>query len=124
MRRQIPGDWCETGIPGNVVVHPTALIETSLCFDLFRSELQVGLEMDAGAGVYTGSVLDVGIAGRVHLGQCCLLTAGIIVCDHLVELGDHCLISWNVVIMDTYRAPISRSARRSMLHGAAQLRPA
>jgi acetyltransferase-like isoleucine patch superfamily enzyme len=112
MPRQIPGDWCEIGIPDNAVVHDTALIESSLSFEPYRSTADVGLVMDEGAGIYNGAVLDVGVSGTVKLGKCCLLTAGIIICDGRVELGDHCLVSWNVVIMDTYRASRDLHQRR------------
>jgi acetyltransferase-like isoleucine patch superfamily enzyme len=115
MPRQIPGDWCEIGIPDNSVVHQNAQIETSLTFDGYRSQLPVGLEMKEGAGLYYGTVLDVGPAGCVKFGRCCLVTAAVILCDALVELGDHCLISWNVVIMDSYRTAVDAGARREIL---------
>jgi acetyltransferase-like isoleucine patch superfamily enzyme len=38
-----------------------------------------------------------------------------IVCDSLVEIGDYALISWNVFIMDNYRLPMEREARREQL---------
>src|SRR4051812_40347400 len=111
-RRQIPGDWCTTGIPENSIIHETAHIECSLSFDPFRSEEPVGLEMAEGAGIYLGAVLDVGKRGRLKLGRCALVPAVFIMCDELVEIGDYALISWNVVIMDTHRVPLSPEARR------------
>jgi acetyltransferase-like isoleucine patch superfamily enzyme len=114
-RRQIPGDWCETGIPHNVVLHDTALIETSLCFDPFRSTLPEALILAEGAGVYTGAVLDVGPAGRVSLGRCALLTAALVICDEQIEIGSHALISWNVVIMDSHRVPTDPTVRGELL---------
>lgn len=113
-RRQIPGDWCEIGIPDNAVLHETALIECSMSFDLWRSEVEAGLTMAEGAGIYTGCILDVGKRGRLALGRCALLTAPVVVCDELIEIGDYALISWNVVIMDTRRAPVDVKARREL----------
>jgi len=113
--RQIPGDYFDYGIPDNVVMHETALIETSLSFEPFRSRLPVGLEMGEGAGIYTGATLDVGPAGKLTLGRCALVTAPLIICDELVEIGDYALISWNVVIMDTYRASRDVEDRRAAL---------
>ncbi len=115
MPRQIPGDWCDLGIPDNADVHETAYVATSLCFDGYRSRRDVGLSAAEGAGIYYGCVFDVGPRGRVSLGRCCLVTAAIILCDELVEFGDHCLVSWNVVVMDTYRAPTDPADRRSGL---------
>jgi acetyltransferase-like isoleucine patch superfamily enzyme len=116
MPTQIPGDWCEIGIPDNTRIHPDAVIECSLTFDPYRSQRQIGLEMAAGAGLYYGVMMDIGIDGCVSLGRCCLLTGGIIMCDRRVDIGDHCLISWNVVIMDSYRAPVDPLQRRAMLN--------
>jgi acetyltransferase-like isoleucine patch superfamily enzyme len=111
----IPGDWCEIGIPDNAIMHETALIECSLCFDLWRSMRPAGLEMAEGAGIYHGAILDVGVNGRLNLGRCAILTAAVVVCDELVEIGDYALISWNVIIMDTRRAALGASARRGEL---------
>jgi acetyltransferase-like isoleucine patch superfamily enzyme len=115
MPRQIPGDWCDIGIPDNSSIDPSAVIECSLSFDPYRSRREIGLELKPGAGIYYGAMLDVGINGYISLGRCCLLTAAIIICDSQVEVGDYCLISWNVVIMDTYRAPVDPMKRRAML---------
>ncbi len=115
MPRQIPGDWCEVGIPDNAVIDDTVYIATSLSFDLYRSRRDVGLVAAEGAGIYYGCVFDVGVAGRVTMGRCCLLTAAVVFCDDLVTFGDHCLVSWNVVIMDSYRVPVSPRQRRGVL---------
>jgi acetyltransferase-like isoleucine patch superfamily enzyme len=115
-RRQIPDDWCDVGIPDNAVLHETAYIVSSECFYPYRSEQEVGLEMAEGSGLYFGAMLDVGPRGRIKLGRCALIPAVMFICDELIEIGDHALISWNVVIMDSYRAPLSPEARhREML---------
>jgi acetyltransferase-like isoleucine patch superfamily enzyme len=115
MPRQIPGDWCDVGIPDNADVHETAYVATSLSFQDYRSRRDVGLTAAEGAGIYYGCMFDVGPGGRVSLGRCCLLTAAVIYCDELVTIGDHCLISWNVVVMDGYRLPVGPVSRRSVL---------
>ena len=117
MPRQIPGDWCDVGVPDNVDLHPTVYVETSLSFDAYRSRRDVGLTAAEGAGIYYGCTFDVGPAGRVSLGRCCLVTSAIIYCDDLVTIGDHCLLSWNVVVMDSYRAPVDPRLRRAVLRG-------
>jgi len=38
-----------------------------------------------------------------------------IICDSEVTMGDYCLISWNVVFMDTYRVPLTPEKRRREL---------
>ena len=114
-QRQLPGDWCDVGVPDNVDIHPTAYVASSQCFESFRSRQPVGLVAAEGAGLYYGCMFDVGPAGRVTLGRCCLVTAAVIFCDLSVEVGDHCLISWSVVIMDSYRLPTNPRRRRAAL---------
>ena len=119
MRRQLPGDWCEVGIPDNADLHPSVYVETSQSFEPFRSRRPVGLSAAEGAGIYYGCTFDVGPAGRVSLGRCCLMTSAMIYCDERVTIGDHCLVSWSVVIMDSYRLPADTARRRAVLGGLA-----
>jgi acetyltransferase-like isoleucine patch superfamily enzyme len=65
-------------------------------------------------------MFDVGPAGRVSLGAYALVHGARIVCDASVEIGDHALISWNVVLMDTYRLPFDAALRRRALERAAR----
>ena len=51
------------------------------------------------------------------VGDYALVTAAWIICDERVEIGDYALISWNVVLMDTYRVPPAIAQRRRALEG-------
>jgi acetyltransferase-like isoleucine patch superfamily enzyme len=113
--RTIPGDWHPGFIPDNVVIDPSALIETSYAFLPYRSEAPVGLDLARGAGIYTGTMLDLGPRGRVTIGECGIVTAVRIVCDSEVEIGPCCFISWNVILMDSYRTPVDPEGRRRLL---------
>lgn len=115
--RAIPGDWHPGTIPDNVVLDGTALIETTYSFLPYRSEAAVGLQLGPGSGIYTGTMLDVGPRGRVRLGACALVTAVQIICDAEIEIGDYALLSWNVILMDTYRVPFDPDERRRVLEG-------
>src|SRR5262249_538824 len=46
-----------------------------------------------------------------------------IICDAEITIGDHALISWNVVLMDTYRVPNNRGERRRLLERLTGLWP-
>jgi len=39
----------------------------------------------------------------------------LIICDESVQIGDYALISWNVVIMDSYRTAFDILSRRRAL---------
>ena len=121
--RKLPGDWYAGSIPANVALDETAYVETSYSFQLFRSEASAGARIGRGASVYLGTMFDVGPRGRVSLGDYALVHGARIVCDAAVEIGDYCLVSWNVVLMDTYRLPFDVGARRRALERAPFLAP-
>jgi acetyltransferase-like isoleucine patch superfamily enzyme len=120
--RSLPWDWHAGTIPENVVVDETAYVETSFSFHLYRSEEPVGVRFGRGASAYLGTMFDVGPRGRVILGDYSLLHGVRIICDLAVEVGDHALISWNVVLMDTYRWPLDPVSRRRALEQVASRR--
>jgi carbonic anhydrase/acetyltransferase-like protein (isoleucine patch superfamily) len=113
--RTLPWDWYPGAIPENVVVDETAYVETTFSFHLYRSEAPVGVRIGRGASTYLGTMFDVGPRGRVSLGEYALVHGARIVCDEAVEIGDHALISWNVVLMDSYRVPTDPAERRREL---------
>jgi acetyltransferase-like isoleucine patch superfamily enzyme len=113
--RALPWDWYPGAIPHNAVIADTAYIETTFSFYLYRSEAPVGIRIGHGASAYLGTMFDVGPEGRVCLGEYALVHGARIICDCEVAIGDYCLISWNVVLMDTYRVPIDPAVRRREL---------
>jgi acetyltransferase-like isoleucine patch superfamily enzyme len=113
--RTISGDWHPGTIPGNVVFDDTAYIETSYSFLLFRSEAPVGARIGRGASIYKSTMLDVGPAGQVTIGDFALVHGSRIICDAAVTIGDYALISWNVVLMDSYRVSVAPAVRRQLL---------
>src|SRR6266545_1526849 len=94
--RTLPWDWYPGRIPENVFVADTAYVETTFSFLFFRSQLSRGMEIGHGASTYLGTMFDVGPRG-------------------CVKFGDYALLSWNVVLMDTYRLPLNILARRQEL---------
>ena len=113
--RTLPWDWYPGTLPANVLIDKTAFIETTYSFYLYRSQASIGLKMGYGASTYLGTMFDVGPHGQVRLGDYALVHGAWIICDAAVEIGDHALISWNVVIMDSYRVPFNPAERRRLL---------
>ena len=114
-QRKLPWDWFPGSIPGNVVIDETAYVETTFSFQFFRSQLARGVEVGRGASTYLGTMFDVGPRGRVALGQYALVHGARIICDAEITIGDYALISWNVVLMDTYRVPFDSRTRKKEL---------
>jgi acetyltransferase-like isoleucine patch superfamily enzyme len=118
-RRGIPGDWYPGSIPANAVIDEEALIETTMSFLFYRSQCAVGLRLGRGSSTHGVTMFDVGTDGQVSVGEFALLNNARIVCDAAVEIGACTLISWNVLIMDTYRVPIDAAGRRRELRSVA-----
>jgi acetyltransferase-like isoleucine patch superfamily enzyme len=121
--RTLSWDWYDGTIPENAVVDATAYVETTFSFHLFRSELPVGVRIGAGASTYLGTMFDVGPCGQVVLGDYALVHGARIACDRSVAIGTMALISWNVVLMDSYRWPRDPACRRRALERAAAASP-
>ncbi len=120
MGRTLPWDWYGGTIPDNAFVDETAYVETTFSFFLYRSTAAEGLRIGRGASTYLGTMFDVGPGGRVTLGDFSLVHGARLICDAAIEIGDYALISWNVVVMDNYRAPLDPDARRSFLESFAR----
>jgi len=118
--RTLSWDWFPGRIPDNVVVHDTAYVETSFSFQFFRSTHPEGVVYGPGASTYLGTMFDVGPAGRVTLDEYALVHGARIICDAEVQIGAYALISWNVVLMDTYRFPRDVAERRLVLQRLAE----
>jgi acetyltransferase-like isoleucine patch superfamily enzyme len=121
--RTLPWDWYPGTIPDNVMIDETAYVETSFSFHLYRSEEPVGVRIGRAASTYLGTMFDVGPRGRVSLGDYALVHGARIICDAEVEIGDYALISWNVVLMDSYRVPLDPAERRRELERVPGRRP-
>ena len=120
--RRLPWDWHPVTIPDNVILSDDAYIETSLSFDLYRSQAAEGLSVGRGTAVYKDTMFDTGVHAQVRLGEYVLVHGARIICDRLLEIGNYTLISWRVVLMDTYRLPLDPIKRRYILEQTSQLK--
>ena len=109
--RSITADWYPATIPENVQIHDTAYVGSSYSFIRCRSTLPVAVRIGRGASLCDATSLDVGPGGAVRLGEYALVTGARIICDAEIEIGDYALVSWNVVLMDTYRVPLDPAER-------------
>jgi acetyltransferase-like isoleucine patch superfamily enzyme len=110
--RTLEWDWFPGTIPENVWVEESAYVETTFSFFLYRSQAPVGVRIGRGASTYLGTMFDVGPRGRVSIGDFALVNGARIICEDQVEIGDYALISWNVVLMDSYRVSLDPGERR------------
>ncbi len=121
--RTLPWDWNPGRVPDNVGLHEQAYLETTYSFELFRSRLPDAVQIGAGSSLYLGVMFDLGESARVKIGNYVLIHGARIICDEEITIGDYCLISWNVVLMDTRRVPLDLAVRRQALERAAGTSP-
>jgi acetyltransferase-like isoleucine patch superfamily enzyme len=119
----LPWDWYPGVVPNNALIDETAYVETTFSFYLNRSVVADGIRIGRGASTYLGTMFDVGPKGRVSLGDYALVHGARIVCDDEIRIDDHALISWNVVLMDTYRVPLDPLERRRELEKVPERQP-
>jgi acetyltransferase-like isoleucine patch superfamily enzyme len=110
--RVIRDDWYPGTVPAGADIDRTAYVGSSYSFARYGSRLPVGLSVARGASLCDATCLDVGPRGMVRLGEYALVTAARITCDAEVDIGDYALVSWDVVLMDSYRMPFDPAARR------------
>jgi acetyltransferase-like isoleucine patch superfamily enzyme len=113
--RTLPWDWYAGRVPDNVTLHDEAYLETTYSFQLFRSRASEAVRIGRGSSIYLGVMFDLGPQARVNIGDFTLMNGTRIICDTEISIGDYCLISWNTVLMDTYRVPRETDARHREL---------
>jgi acetyltransferase-like isoleucine patch superfamily enzyme len=116
-------DWYGGRIPENVFIHENAYLETTYSFQRFQSRIPQALKIGAGSSIYLGVMFDLGEKASMNIGDYVLMNGARIICDCEITIGDYSLISWNVVMMDTYRIPFETAARRVALEEAAVSTP-
>ncbi len=104
--RHLEHDWHPDPVPGNVVLGEGAWLYSSWAFAHFRATAADAVAIGAHSGVYVGSMFVLGPAARVRVGDWCVLNGPIIATEGRVEIGDHALISYGVVLAgDAAAAP-------------------
>ncbi len=112
---RLDGDWHDGVVPASVRIEDGAYLETSYSLLLMRSRLAEAVRLGRGSAVYKSTMFDVGASGRVVVGRYALVHGARIICERSIEIGDYCLVSWNVVLMDSYRVARQPRERRRAL---------
>jgi acetyltransferase-like isoleucine patch superfamily enzyme len=95
-------------------------LDTSYGFSGFFSNQHPGLLLGKGAGAYGSTTFLVQPNGQVTVGPYTCLNSASIICSDRITIGAHCLVSWGVVLTDTWLGPHSTpTSRRLILEAAA-----
>ena len=109
--RRVSGDWWPDPIPVNVDYGTGFYCESAQIFRFVRSRESGAIRLGSHVSCYAGCSFSVGAKGRVAIGDFTLLNGALIMCEDQIEIGSHCLISWNVGIADSDFHPLDPAQR-------------
>jgi acetyltransferase-like isoleucine patch superfamily enzyme len=109
--RRVEGDWCASPIPANVHFGAGFYCETAQVFRQFRSRQPNALTLGDHVSCYSGCSFALGERATCSIGDFTLLNGAILMADERIEIGSHCLISWNVGIADSDFHPLDPAQR-------------
>jgi len=116
--RRVRDDWFHGLVPQCVDIDPQAYLESAYSFALCRAERAHAVRIERAAHVYSSSLFDLGTNAEVSIGPFAMLNGARLICESQITIGAHVLISWNVVIMDSYRLPPDPARRRALIERA------
>lgn len=110
--RRVESDWWAEPIPPNVKFGEGFYCETAQIFRFMRSALPDAVSLGDYVSCYAGCSFALGKNGRCTVGDFTLMNGALCMAEELIEIGSHCLISWNVGIADSDFHPIDPAQRR------------
>ena len=109
--RHVEDDWWQDPIPGNVEFGEGFYCESAQIFRKLRSKTQRAVIIGKHVSCYAGCSFSIGEAGQCTIGDFTLLNGALIMAEEKIEIGSHCLISWNVGIADSDFHPLDPAQR-------------
>jgi acetyltransferase-like isoleucine patch superfamily enzyme len=109
--RHVEGDWWNEPIPPNVRFGTGFYCETAQVFRYLRNKTSGAVVIGDHVSVYTGCSFAIGEHGQCIIGDFTLLNGALIMAEEKIEIGSHCLISWNVGIADCDFHPLEPAQR-------------
>lgn len=109
--RHVEGDWWPEPIPPNVDFGEGFFCESAQVFKKMKTSRPHAIAIGKHVSCYAGCSFALGPKGRCLIGDFTLLNGAIIMAEELVEIGSHCLISWNVGVADSDFHPLEPAQR-------------
>src|SRR5437762_7893077 len=117
--RRIEGDWWKEPIPPNVVFGEGFYCESAQVFRFLKSKTPRAVVFGDHVSVYGGCSFSIGVNGKCTVGDFTLLNGALIMAEERIEIGSHCLVSWNVGIADSDFHPLAPAQRIIDAHALA-----
>jgi len=116
----IEGDWFPAPLPANIELEEMCYPDTAFSFASFFSEKPVGFSLGFASGNYGHCLFSAGKNGEIRIGKFVTLQCVRFISNELIDIHDHCMISWGVTITDSWitddTMPIE--VKRSILENA------
>ncbi len=109
--RRVEEDWWQKPIPDNVVWGDGLYIETAQIFRFLKSREQPAVTFGSHVSCYAGCSFALGEKGTCTVGDFTLMNGALVMAEERIEIGSHCLISWNVGIADCDFHPLQPAQR-------------
>jgi acetyltransferase-like isoleucine patch superfamily enzyme len=109
--RRVEGDWWHEAIPPNVDFGDGFYCESAQVFRHLKSKAPHAVRIWNHVSVYAGCSFAVGRNGACSIGDFTLLNGALIMAEERIEIGSHCLVSWNVGIADSDFHPLEPAQR-------------
>jgi acetyltransferase-like isoleucine patch superfamily enzyme len=109
--RHVEGDWWPHPIPGNVEFGEGFYCETAQIFRHLRNKKSGAVVFGNHVSCYAGCSFSIGENGQCTVGDFTLLNGALIMAEEKIEIGSHCLISWNIGIADSDFHPLEPAQR-------------
>ena len=109
--RHVEGDWWAYPIPANVQFGEGFYCETAQIFRHLRNKKSGAVVFGNYVSCYAGCSFSIGENGQCTVGDFTLLNGALIMAEEKIEIGSHCLISWNIGIADSDFHPLEPAQR-------------
>jgi acetyltransferase-like isoleucine patch superfamily enzyme len=109
--RHVEGDWWPEPIPDNVVFGEGFYCESAQIFRKLRSKKSRAVTIGKHVSCYAGCSFSIGENGQCTIGDFTLLNGALIMAEERIDIGSHCLVSWNVGIADSDFHPLDPAQR-------------
>jgi acetyltransferase-like isoleucine patch superfamily enzyme len=117
--RYVQDDWWKEPIPPNVVFGEGFYCESAQVFRFLKSTAPRAVVFGDHVSVYGGCSFSIGVKGSCRVGDFTLLNGALVMAEERIEIGSHCLISWNVGIADSDFHPLAPAQRIIDAHAVA-----
>jgi acetyltransferase-like isoleucine patch superfamily enzyme len=109
--RHVEHDWYPDPIPPNVEFGEGFYCESAQVFKKLVSKKPGTVIFGKHVSVYAGCSFAVGQNGKCTVGDFTLLNGALVMAEERIDIGSHCLISWNVGIADSDFHPLEPAQR-------------